>query len=426
MGRRLYSGLFYALSPLVWKRVWREQLPGRSRAERLGRIPDHRGQRVLWVHAASVGEVVTAAPVIRALIDDNPEHRVVVTTMTATGAERVAALFGSEVSHYFIALDFPAATRRMVRLLDPELLVIVETELWPNLIHAAADHHVPIALINARITERGFKRYQRFKRLVGDMLIRINWAAVKSGEDGKRFRALGLPVKRITVAGALKFDLEVDDATRALGEVMRERIGPRPVWIAASTHDGEERAALEAHARLRSRYPEALLILVPRHPQRFDAVAGLCIDQLGAQAVARRSHDDAILAATQVYLGDTMGELMGLYACAEVAFVGGTLVPIGGHNLLEPAALGVAVLSGPQLANLSEIADALARANARIEIDDAASLGDTLVELFDDPAQRRRLGAAARGVVEANRGAKKLIRDHLLAMIPLEPRERRR
>lgn len=419
LGRRGYSALLYALSPLVWKRLARERTAASTRAERLGQIPDYRDQAVLWVHAASVGEVVTAAPVIRQLLDDYPMHHVVVSTMTATGAAQVATLFGDRVTHHFLPIDFSGAMRRFVRRLSPELLILAETELWPNMIHATAAQHVPIAMINARLSPKAFSRYMRFRSLSRDMLIRINWIAAKSGEDAKRFRSLSVAPTRLSVIGALKFDLSVDEAHRQLGQALRIDIGTRPVWIAASTHEGEEYAALTAHAKLCKVRPDALLILVPRHPQRFDAVAEQCNAAYPGQ-VARRSLHESISSSTRVYLGDTMGELMGLYAASDIAFVGGTLVPIGGHNLLEPAALGVPVLSGPHVENLQEVADTLAEHQARREVSDADSLAHALIDLYVDDAARRTLGDAGQRVVQRNRGALARIRQKVHELVPVD------
>ena len=419
LGRHGYSALLYALSPLIWKRLKRERLPDSPAGERRGHIPDYHAQQTLWVHAASVGEVITAAPVIRQMRADYPSHTLVVTTMTATGAERVKSLFGNSVVHHFLPIDYPGAMKRFVRSLSPELLVLAETELWPNMLYAASEHNVPVVMINARLSDKAFSRYARFHQLTRDMLIRINWIAAKSGEDAKRFRSLGVPPKRISVAGALKFDLTVSDKQRDTGAALRQQIGQRPVWIAASTHEGEEQAVLEAHRQLLKVKPEALLLLVPRHPQRFDDVAKACGMAFPA-AVARRSHDDAITTATRVYVGDTMGELIALYAASDIAFVGGTLVPVGGHNLLEPAALGVPVLSGPHVNNLQEIADVMAAHQARREVNDALTLGHVLIELFSNDQSRQRLGETGRQVVERNKGASILIRDRIRAMVPVD------
>ncbi|MDX1467036.1 MAG: glycosyltransferase N-terminal domain-containing protein, partial [Halomonas sp.] len=280
--RRAYSAALYLLAPLVWKRVWREQLPGRPRRERLGLIPPaDEGERILWLHCASVGEVLAARPLIAALAERWPGYRLVITTMTATGAERVLALSQTagkttpeaEVSHHFVPLDFPGAARRFVARLRPALALFFETELWPNLLAACDRADVPVAVVNGRLSPRAFRGYRRLGPLMRDALGRVRWLAAKSDEDAERFCALGMPAERSTVVGSLKFDLAVDDATREVSERLRARLGDRPVWVAGSTHPGEDEQLLAAHARLRTQRPEALLVLVPRHPRRFDDVA---------------------------------------------------------------------------------------------------------------------------------------------------------
>jgi len=403
LARRVYTLLLYLFSPLIWWRVWREWLPTHARRERLGFIPATREHRCLWLHAASVGEVVTATPLIRALLADHPGHALVVTTMTATGAERVRQTFGDSVRHHFLPLDFPGATRRFLRRLDPQLAIIAETELWPNLLAACRRRQIPVVVANARLSPSAFRLYRRFATLSRGMLEDVTWIGAKSPRDAERFVELGAPPSRVAVTGALKFDLSLDDRVRKESERLREQWGRRPVWIAGSTHPGEDEQVLAAHARLRRRFHDALLILVPRHPQRFDDVDALC-RRYGEQ-VTRLSANESVTTRTTLLLGDTMGDLMKLYGCADVAFVGGSLVPIGGHNLLEPAALGVAVVSGPYLDNLREIADTLAESGARLEVNDADSLGETLIALLGNDDRRSRLGEAGRAVVAANRGA---------------------
>ncbi|WP_244613002.1 lipid IV(A) 3-deoxy-D-manno-octulosonic acid transferase [Modicisalibacter radicis] len=404
LARLAYSGVVYLAAPLIWRRVWRESAPTHPRGERLGLIPPPGDARPrIWLHAASLGEVVTATPLIRALLARHPDHALVVTTMTATGAERVATLFGDAVRHHFLPLDFPGATRRFVERLRPALAIIAETELWPNLLHACATCGVPVVIANGRLSGGAFATYRRFAALSRDMLESVAWVGAKSNEDAERFRALGCPASRVAVTGALKFDIQLDDGLESESECLRTSWGERPVWVAGSTHPGEDEAVLVAHARLRERYPDALLVLVPRHPQRFDAVAELC--RTRGLAMVRHSRGELPGPDTAILLGDTMGELMRFYGAADVAFVGGSLVSVGGHNLLEPAALGVAVVSGPWLDNLREIADTLADADARREVADGPALGEVLVALFDEPDERRRLGAAGRAVVDANRGA---------------------
>ena len=410
--RRLYSAALLGLSPLIWRRVWREQLPGRPRSERLGVIPAAPpGTRRLWLHCASVGEVQAARPLIEALRRRYPRHRLVITTMTATGAERSLALVeqarqqgaGGGVSHHFVPLDFPGAARRFVERLAPDLAIFFETELWPNLLAACDRRGVPVAVVNGRLSPRAFRRYRRLGRLMAEALSHVVWLGAKSAADAERFRTLGMAPEAIRVTGSLKFDLTPDEAAREVSERLRRDLGERPVWVAGSTHPGEDEALLEAHARLRETRPGALLILVPRHPQRFTAVAELCAAR--GLATVRRSAGQAVTAEAAVYLGDTMGELAALYGAADLAFVGGSLVPVGGHNLLEPAAMGVPVLTGPELANFADVAEALRQREALVEVADAAALAGELDRLFGDAAERERLAAAGRAVVEANRGA---------------------
>ena len=414
--RGLYSALLLVLAPLIWRRIRREHALTDSRQAprelRLGRIPETpSGGRMLWLHCASVGEVQAARPLIEAMLERYPEHHLTLTTMTATGAERVQALAASRdderLVHRFVPLDFPRAAARFVERLRPELALFFETELWPNLLHACRRHGVPVAVINGRLSPRAFRGYRRLRPLMREALACVDWLAAKSAADAERFARLGMAEERIDVVGSLKFDITRDDGSLEVSERLRTRLGERPIWVAGSTHEGEETALLAAHARLRENhltpYPEALLVLVPRHPQRFDAVAVLC-EQTG-MPVARRSRGEWPKSTTAVYLGDTMGELLTLYGAADLAFVGGSLVPIGGHNLLEPAAMGVPVLTGPELANFEEVAEVLRGADALVEVVDDRALAAALAKLFADPAERCRLGEAGRVVVAANRGA---------------------
>lgn len=407
--RWLYSAALYGLAPLIWRRVWRESLPTHPRRQRLGWIPPSPpGERATWLHCASLGEVVAARPLIEALA--RPGEHLVITTMTATGAQRALALAEQltaagqgRVSHAFLPLDFPGAARRFVARLRPARALFFETELWPNLLAACRRHGVPVAVLNGRLSPRAFRGYRRLRPLMHEALGCVDWLAAKSAADAERFRALGMAAERTSVVGSLKFDIRPDDAVLEASRRLRSWLGERPVWVAGSTHEGEDERLLDAHARLRRDYPQALLILVPRHPQRFDAVAELC-ERRGLHT-ARRSREEAVDAETTVYLGDTLGELMTLYGAGDLAFVGGSLVPVGGHNLLEPAALGVPVLSGPALANFEDVAEVLREAEALVEVADGAALAERLAALFADEPTRHRLGEAGRHVVAANRGA---------------------
>jgi len=410
--RRGYVAALYLLSPLIWQRVWREQLPGRARRERLGVIPPAgQGERTLWLHCASVGEVQAARPLIEALNGRWPDHRLVITTMTVTGAERALALAAGladsapagEVSHHFVPLDFPGAARRFLARLRPSLAIFFETELWPNLMAACDRADVPVAVVNGRLSFRAWRGYRRVRPLMEEALSHVAWLAAKSTADARRFIDLGMARECTTVVGSLKFDIRHEDGEREVSERLRTRFGTRPVWVAGSTHPGEDEQVLAAHVRLRERLPGALLVLVPRHPRRFDAVAELC--RQAGLTTARRSRNEWPGDDTAVYLGDTMGELLAFYGAADLAFVGGSLVPIGGHNLLEPAVAGTPVLTGPALSNFEDVAEVMRGADALVDVDDAEMLAGELLRLFSDPEATCHLTEAGRGVVEANRGA---------------------
>lgn len=430
--RLAYSAALYGLAPLIWRRVWREQALAHPRRERLGLIPHlsrgtsadgHAERPVTWLHCASVGEALAARPLVEALAASRPTHRLVVTTMTATGAVQVKALAdklnatgaGAEVSHHFVPLDFPGAARRFVARLAPMQAIFFETELWPNLLAACRRRGVPVAVVNGRLSPRAYARYMKIRPLMAAALANVDWLAAKSDEDAERYQALGMARASISVVGSLKFDMSASGEDMERSERLHAWLGKRPIWVGGSTHPGEDEQLLAAHRRLLETHPQALLILVPRHPQRFDEVASLCETQ--GMRMARRSSDERPGPNTQVYLADTMGELATLYGAADIAFVGGSLVPIGGHNLLEPAVLGVPVVTGPSLENFSDVAATLREASALAEVADAEELAATLVALFDAPGDRTRLGEAGRQVVAANRGALSLTLKGLNAML---------
>lgn len=422
--RWLYSTALYLLAPLIWRRVWREHALTNLRRERLGLIVPPRSMPRIWLHCASVGEVQAARPLIEALLERYPGLHLVVTTMTATGAEQVHRLIAARrqmgeperLQHAFVPLDFPGAARRFVARLQPRLAIFFETEIWPNLLAACRRQGVPTAVVNGRLSPRAMRGYRRLRPLMAAALGQLHWLAAKSSEDAERFRELGMPITRTDIAGSLKYDLRVDSAIEAMSQQLCTRFGARPVWVAGSTHPGEDEQLLAAHAALRHSYPDALLILVPRHPQRFDAVAEL-VDERG-MPLARRSRGEWPDKHTAVYLGDTMGELLLLYGAADLAFVGGSLMPVGGHNLLEPAAMGVPVLTGPELANFADVAETLRQGGALVEVTDSAMLVDVLVTLFQDETERQRLADAGLAVVAANRGALARIMAGLERLLP--------
>jgi 3-deoxy-D-manno-octulosonic-acid transferase len=416
---RIYLVISYLAAPLValllfWKglgnRAYWERFEerfgfGRSRLDAPG----------IWVHAVSVGEVVAASSLIAALRRDYPRFPVVVTTVTPTGAQRVQDLFGDDVLHSYAPYDTIGSVHRFFERMQPRLAIVIETELWPNLYAACGARGVPLVLANARISPRSVQRYRRFISLFRQALSNGVVIAAQSEQDAERFLSLGADPARTVVTGNLKADLKFPPGlTEAGGAFRQEHIGARPVWIAASTHAGEEEAALDAHEIVRSRHGDALLLLVPRHPDRFDGVAAL-LESRGVPC-GRRSRGETPAAHQAVFLVDSLGELPMFYAAADVAFVGGSLVPIGGHNLLEPAALALPVIAGPHNFNAEDIAGLLQEAGALQLVADAGSLGEAVAALLADPDMRRDRGARAQRVVVASGGA---LRQLLALLAPL-------
>jgi 3-deoxy-D-manno-octulosonic-acid transferase len=337
------------------------------------------------------------------LLEQHPGIPIVITTTTPTGSQRVRALLGNRVLHYYAPYDLPDVVARFFRRMQPRLVIIMETEIWPNLLATARRHGTPVVLGNARLSARSAAGYRRVACLFRSALGAFHAIVAQSQADARRFLALGAPAQRVQISGNIKFDLEIHPACITAGRELRVSLGPqRLVWIAASTHQGEETLVLEAQRAIRARFPQALLILVPRHPERFAAVAALCRQGM---ETARRSAGDRVRLTTQVYLADTMGELPQLYAAADVAFVGGSLVPAGGHNALEPAALGMPVLVGPHVFNCAEIITRMEAGGGLLRVADAASLAQTVADLFADERRRRALGERAREQVAANKGA---------------------
>jgi len=407
-----YSLCFRIALPFVIFRLWwvgRKNPDGFVHwQERLGYVASS-PEPVIWVHAVSVGETIAAAPLVRALLRRNPDIPILMTAMTATGSARAKALFGDKVLYAFSPYDTPGAVRRFVDRVQPRALVIMETELWPNMIALSYRRNVPIFLINARLSERSAKKYKRVASSVKPLLQSIRWIAAQAAEDASRFLDIGAEPSSVSVTGSIKFDVEISDQTRVQACALREKLGAdRPVWIAASTHEGEDREVLEAHRVILARHPSAQLVIVPRHPERFAAVAalvtsvGLTLERRSAQL---RAPEDAPVPDCQVYLGDTMGELLMLYGVSDVAFVGGSLIERGGHNPLEPAAWGLPVLSGPHIFNFQTIYSQLTTGGGFCMTPSAQSLAERVSELFADRETAVRTGQNALAVVNANRGA---------------------
>lgn len=404
-----YSILAWLLLPASLLRLWwrgRKAPAYRQRwRERLGwyAAPRSRAQPCVVFHAVSVGEVHAAQPLIEAFMQQHPAVQVVVTTSTPTGSERVVALFGTRVDHVYLPWDLRGATLRFLAQYQPRLLVLLETELWPNLLRACREQGCAVVLANARLSEKSARGYGRFAALTREMLQGLALVAAQAQPDGQRFLALGLPEQRLCINGSLKFDVSIDPSRVARAQALKQHWHGRPVWIAASTREGEDALVLEAARQVLLQVPKALLVLVPRHPERFAEAAAR------AAALGLRVHSfskgEVLPPDTQVLAGDTMGDMVLYYSLADVAFVGGSLVPTGCQNIIEPAALGLPVLTGPSLYNFQRVSELLVASGGMQVVADATELARVVARLLQDEAERSRRGALARAEVERNQGA---------------------
>ena len=408
MMRRLYSLLTYCAVPFAFAAVlWRglrERAYWQGLGERFGWGRRLNRAPSIWLHAVSLGEMSAAAPLVRALRLRYPGYPVVLTCATLTGRARARGLFGDGADVRYLPYDMPGAVARFLDRIRPRLAIVMETELWPNLFAQCERRGVPLILASARLSARSVSRYRRFGTLCRGVFSASSLIAAQTVEDAERFVAIGAESARTRVVGNIKFDTELGAEVADRGKALRAATGSeRPTWIAGSTHAGEEEQVLAAHEELLAGRPDSLLLLVPRHPDRFETVAELLSRQ--GWRFSRRSGGGAPDGATQVVLVDTVGELAVLYASADAAFVGGSLVPIGGHNLLEPAALGIPVLTGPYQSNGKDIARMLLQEGAALQVADARQLAAALAQWLADPAERRRVGAIGQRIVESNRGS---------------------
>jgi 3-deoxy-D-manno-octulosonic-acid transferase len=430
---RLYSLLIYcavpfALAAVLWRGL-RDRRHWQALGERFGWGRRMNAAPSIWLHAVSLGEMSAAAPLLRALRLKYPQYPLVLTTATLTGRARAAGLFGDGAQVRFLPYDTPGAVARFLDRIRPCLAIIVETELWPNLFAECERRGVPLVLASARLSAKSVARYRRLGDLFRGVFSAVSLVAAQSAEDAERFIEIGANSARTRVVGNIKFDLSVGAEAIDKGRALRVSLGgARPTWIAGSTHAGEEEQVLAAHEKLRDALPNALLLLVPRHPGRFDAVADLltrrqlrftrrsrAVEPGGAGPVEAKSVEAEPVgadsggaelgSAAQVVLVDTVGELESLYASADAAFVGGSLVPIGGHNMLEPAALGLPVLTGPFHFNGKDIARLMLDQGAALQVGNAQELAAALARLLADPRERLRIGAIGRHIVESNRGS---------------------
>ena len=406
MNRLLYSLLFYLAQPLIWLRLaWRARKQAeylRHVGERYGFYPAKPKTPLLWLHVVSVGETRAAEPLIKALLDEYPGHALLLTHMTPTGRAtggELLAKYGTRLSQAYLPYDLPGACARFLDHFKPQLGLLMETELWPNLIAAATKRSIPLALVNARLSARSQRGYLRFPKLIRPALASLRVVAAQTAADAERLTAIG--AQRVSTVGNIKFDVTPSAEKKQLGAEWRQALGNRPVWLAASTREGEEALVLDAFARIRQ--PDLLLLLVPRHPQRFAEVATLVQER--KLALCRRSEGSLPTAETRVWLGDSMGEMPAYFSVADIALIGGTLLPFGGQNLIEAAACGCPVLVGPHTFNfLQATEDSIACCAAR-RIADANEAASAVETLLKDRAALRGMRDAAMTFSQAHRGA---------------------
>lgn len=405
--RTLYNILAYICMPMLFFRLWwrSRRVPARwlRWQERCGYSPLL--NECIWIHAVSLGETLAALPLIKKIIAHYPTTPILITNMTLTGSEQVKKQLGDTVYNAYIPFDLPHFVKRFFNRSHPKIAIILETELWPNLFHHCELRKIPLVVTNARLSETSALGYQRFLgSLMRWMLTRVTLIACQAPADGERFIRLGLAREKLFITGNIKFDISISEEQQQKGQRLRQEIGQRLVWVAASTHDTEESMMLSAHKKLLKTFPQALLILVPRHPERFDHVAELLTHE--KWHFSRRSLRQTMTTDTQVYLADTLGEMFTLLSAGDVVVVAGSFKPIGGHNVLEPAALGKPVISGPIVHNFAQAVELLKAADA-IEIveNNPDSLAHALRVLFQDASLRKDKGQRALRVLEANRGA---------------------
>jgi 3-deoxy-D-manno-octulosonic-acid transferase len=417
--RTFYSCLFYLLIPFILVRlIWRANNAPAYRdrwGERFALYNKKFSLNVIWFHAVSVGEAEALFPLVRQIQQQFPDQKILITTTTPTGSARVKAAMPS-VEHVYLPYDISFAVNRFMRCFKPKLAVFMETEIWPNLFSVCGKNKIPLYIINARLSEKSASGYRKIPGLVTSTLAHVKLIATQTREDAVRFISVGARPESVQTLGNLKFDIDVSDEIIRQGLQLKvEFFGGRYVWIIASTHKDEEIIFLEIYIKLKQQIPELLLVIVPRHPERFDDVKRLC--EQCRLAVVMRTSGQACRQSTDVYLVDTMGELKMFYTAADVAFVGGSMVPVGGHNLLEAAAVGTPVLFGPFMANFKEIAEGVLRQDAAIQCQNDNEIISAIIALHEDPAYSEALADKAKGFVRQNQGAITRIFDNLVQEI---------
>lgn len=397
MMRLLYTILLYLATPFILMRLlWRSlrQSAYRKRiSERFALFPKLNAQKSIWIHAVSVGETHAALPLIKSILTTFPNYEVVVTNTTPTGSNEIQKFSYKKISYFYTPFDLPGVIKRFLKKTQPSLCIIMETELWPNLLHYTHKNQIPILLANGRLSDRSVAGYLRIPSLCKQMMECISTVAAQTKADGDKFLRLGLAPNKLLISGNIKFDTTTSADVIENANALRSHWQQRPTWIAASTHEGEEKIILDAHKKILTQFKNALLILVPRHPERFNKIAHLCEEEKFTPV--RRSENKLPNEETQIYLGDTMGELRLLYAASDIAFVGGSLAPIGGHNPIEPALLRLPVITGPHTQNFTYVNQLLESCGALKQIDNADDLAEWVIQLMNSPSLRQQYGEEA-------------------------------
>jgi len=406
--RVLYSCLFYLLIPFILVRlVWRSIKAPAYRyrwSERFAFYSKKFPRNVIWFHAVSVGEVEALFPLAKKIQRQYPDATLLITTTTPTGSARVKAVMQESVEHVYLPYDIPCAVSRFMQCFKPRIAVIMETEIWPNLFACCGKNEIPLYIINARLSAKSAGGYQKIPALIVPALAHVKLIAAQTQDDANRFAVIGAKTETVKTLGNIKFDVEVSSEIIGQGlQLKADLFGGRFVWLVASTHKDEEVIFLESYKKIKQKIPELLLVIVPRHPERFVEVKKLC--EQNQFKVVMRTSGEMCHQYTDVYLADTMGELKMLYAASDVAFVGGSMVPVGGHNILEAAAVGAPVLFGPYMANFKEIVEGVLRQDAAIQCRDEGEISSAIVALYADSAYKRLLAEKAKAFVLLNQGA---------------------
>lgn len=422
MLRFFYTCLLYLIQPLVLLKMYKRSLKQPAYRQRLSERYAFYGKQLppqpqgIHIHAASVGEVMAVIPLVKKIQANYPDLAITFTTVTPTGSERVQKAFGNTVSHFYLPYDLPCALKRFLNFVQPKAVVVVESELWPNFIHQLKQRNIPLIVANARLSARSAKRYAKFGKIAQTLFENIHLILAQDKVTVERYLSLGINPSKLVNTGNLKYDLEISEQQYALVKQTAQdlQIRHRPVWIAASTHEGEEKIILDAHQQLLAQNPDLLLILVPRHPERFGIAENLL--QKMAMAYVKRSENQVVGRDISVLLGDTMGEMMVLYGLAQIAFVGGSLVKHGGHNPLEPIAFKLPVISGHYTFNFPEVFSKLREVAGVVEIDsDSTALSQSVQALFNDPEKCNQISQAGFSVLKENQGA---LARHLVQLAP--------